>query len=59
MPRHDLDGLSLVAGIVFSGVALVALLDQGIGFPARWALPILLIAVGLGGLFATAARHRD
>jgi len=59
VPRHDLDGFSLVAGILFTGVALVALLDQGLDVPPHWALPVLLIAVGLGGLFATAARHRD
>ncbi len=59
MPRHDLDAFSLVAGIVFTGVALVALLDHGLDVPPHWALPVLLIAVGLGGLFATAARHRD
>jgi len=58
MPRHDLDAFSLVAGIVFSGVALVALLDRGLDVPARWALPILLIVVGVAGLIATAARHR-
>jgi hypothetical protein len=58
MPRHDLDGLSLVAGILLSGGALVALLDQGLGVPARWALPLLLIAAGLAGLLATALRHR-
>jgi len=59
MPRHDLDALSLVAGIVFSGVALVALLGQGLDVPARWALPILLIVAGVAGLVVTATRHRD
>jgi len=58
VPRHDFDAFSLVAGIVFSGAALVSLLDQGLGVPTRWALPILLIVVGLAGLFATALRHR-
>ncbi len=58
MPRHDLDAFSLVTGIVFSGVALVALLDQGLDVPGRWALPILLIVVGLAGLLVTAARNR-
>lgn len=58
MPRHDLDAFSLVTGIIFSGVALVALLDQGLGVPAHWALPILLIIVGVAGLVVTAGRHR-
>ncbi len=59
MPRHELDAFSLVAGILCTGVALVALLDHGLDLPPHWALPVLLIAAGLGGLFATAARHRD
>jgi len=59
VPRHDLDVISLVAGTVFAGMALVALLDEGFGFPVRWALPVLLIAVGVAGLFATALHHRD
>lgn len=56
MPRHDLDALSLIAGIVFSGVAMVALLGQALGVPAHWAAPILLIIVGVAGLVVTAAR---
>ncbi len=59
MPRHDLDTFSLVAGIVCTGAALVALLDHGLDLPPHWALPVLMIAVGLGGLLATAARHRN
>ncbi|MGI9022616.1 MAG: hypothetical protein ACR2HV_05195 [Acidimicrobiales bacterium] len=58
MPRHDLDAFSLVAGIAFAGLALVALLDEGLGLPARWALPIMLILVGGAGLAVTGARHR-
>lgn len=59
MPRHDLDVISLVAGTVFAGMALVALLDEGLGFPIRWALPVLLIVAGVAGLFATALHNRD
>ena len=58
MPRHDLDALSLVAGVTFCGLALVVLLEEGLGFPIRWGLPVLLILVGLAGLLVTGARHR-
>ena len=58
MPRHDLDVLSLVAGVAFSGLALVVMLDESLGLPARWGLPVLLILVGVAGLVATGARHR-
>jgi len=57
VPRHDLDAVSLVAGIAFAGLAVVALVDHGLGFPARWGLPVLLILVGVAGLVVTAARR--
>ena len=53
MPRHDLDVLSLMAGVFFAGVALLGLLDQGSGDAAGWVWPALLIVVGVVGL----ARH--
>ncbi len=58
MPRHDLDALSLMAGVAFVGVAVAALLDAGPGLPLRWVAPSLLIVVGLVGLIATRARRR-
>ena len=57
MPRHDLDVLSLMAGVFFAGVALLGLLDQGSGDAAGWIWPSLLILVGVVGLLATRARH--
>jgi hypothetical protein len=49
--RHELDGFSLVFGLLFVGAALVWGLA---GDPAAalrgWPLPTLLIAVGLAGL---------
>jgi hypothetical protein len=57
VPRHDLDVLSLMAGVFFAGVALLGLLDQGSGDAAGWVWPGLLIVVGLVGLFATRAVH--
>jgi hypothetical protein len=59
VPRHDLDVLSLMAGVFFAGVALLGLLDQGSGDAAGWIWPGLLILVGLIGLAATRATTRD
>ncbi len=58
MPRHDLDALSLMAGVAFVGVAVAALLHSGPGLPLRWVAPSLLIVVGVVGLLATRARRR-
>jgi hypothetical protein len=57
VPRHDLDVLSLMAGVFFAGVALLGLLDQGSGDAAGWVWPTLLILVGAVGLLATRSRH--
>jgi len=57
VPRHDLDVLSLMAGVFFAGVALLGLLDQGAGDAAGWVWPTLLIVVGVVGLLSTRARH--
>jgi len=59
VPRHDLDVLSLMAGVFFAGVALLGLLDQGSGDAAGWVWPGLLIVVGVVGLLATRAGHRS
>jgi hypothetical protein len=59
VPRHDLDVLSLMAGVFFAGVALLGLLDQSSGDAAGWVWPGLLIAVGVIGLLATRATHRS
>ena len=53
MPRHDLDVVSLMAGVAFAGLALAALLGDGTDLGARWLFPVLLIAVGVVGLVAS------
>ena len=53
MPRHDLDLVSLMAGVGFAGLALVSLLSEGAGLTARWTWPVLLILVGVVGLVAS------
>lgn len=56
MPRHDLDVVSLIAGLAFGGAALIFLADRAWGWSGRWVWPILLIVVGIAGLLATRAK---
>lgn len=53
MPRHDLDVISLVAGVIFGGTAVVFLVDRSTGISGRWVWPMLLILVGVVGLVVT------
>ena len=50
MPPHDLDVLSLMAGVGFAGFAVAVLLGNG---ALRWTCPVLLILVGVVGLVAS------
>jgi len=52
VPRHDLDLISLMAGVGFAGLSLASLLSDGAGLAARWTWPALLILVGVVGLVA-------
>lgn len=53
MKPHDLDVVSLVAGVVFTGSAVVLLVDRATGLSGRWVWPALLILVGVVGLATT------
>lgn len=53
MPRHDLDALSLLSGVMLAGLGLISLLTQGAGMESRWTWPVLLIVAGAIGLLAT------
>ena len=52
MRPHDVDILSLMAGVGFAGIAAIALLGDG-GLEARWTCPLLLILMGVVGLVAS------
>ena len=58
MPQHDLDIVSLVAGVAFGGAGLVFLVDRATGLSGRWVWPILLIVVGVAGLLASRTSRR-
>jgi hypothetical protein len=53
VPSHDLDVLSLMAGVGFAGFALAVLVGDGDGVAGRWTWPVLLIVVGVVGLVAS------
>ena len=55
MKRHDLDPVSLVAGVLFAVVAVVSLLDYAdlVSVNGRWVWPVLLIGLGLAGLLTS------
>ena len=58
MRRHDLDWASLVAGLVFLGVAAGYLLAATIDVTITpgWLLPVTLIGLGVAGLAASLTR---
>jgi len=55
--RHELDWVSLIAGIVFTGIAVLYLVVAGtdLSVDARIVWPVVLVALGLAGV-ATAVR---
>jgi len=56
VPSHDLDPISLIAGVFYGGSALVFLLDRWAGLEGRWVWPALLILIGVVGLLASRRR---
>ena len=57
MRRHDLDWISLIAGIVFTGIAAVYLISgiADVDLDGRFVWPVVLVALGAAGL-ATAVK---
>jgi hypothetical protein len=58
VPPHEVDALSLVAGVAFGGTALVFLAERQLDWSGRWVWPILLIVIGVVGLALSRARSR-
>ncbi len=63
MKRHQMDPVSLVAGLVFAAVAGVYLIatQTDTNVDGRWVLPLALIGLGVGGVLGavnSAARQR-
>lgn len=63
MRRHELDVLSLVAGLVFLVVAVSHLVGQvsDVAIEGRWVAPALLVGLGVAGLAGAlrGSRSRD
>ncbi len=59
MRKHELDLVSLVAGVLFIAIAAAYLVagNADLTVSARWLLPLALIGIGLAGL-ASPLRHR-
>jgi hypothetical protein len=57
MRRHELDWVSLIAGIVFTGIAALYLVVAGsdLSIDHRLVWPVVFVALGLAGV-ATAVR---
>lgn len=53
MPRHDLDVISLIAGVAAAGSGAVWLVNRATGMSGNWIWPVLLILVGVVGLLAS------
>jgi hypothetical protein len=60
MKRHHLDPASLLAGLVFVGIAIAYLFGAitELRVDARWVAPIALIGLGSAGLAASMTRAR-
>jgi hypothetical protein len=60
MRKHDLDATSLVAGLVFVGIAVAYLIGAftSTRIEAGWILPIGLVGLGLAGLAGSLVRIR-
>lgn len=58
MRRHELDLFSLVTGVAFVTVAVLYLLDSAgvLSVDGRLVIPLMLIALGVGGLAAALYR---
>ena len=52
MRRHDLDWVSLIAGAVFTGLALVYLITgiTDVTVDGRFTWPVVLVALGAAGV---------
>lgn len=57
MRRHDLDWISLIAGAVFTGLALIYIVTgvADVNLDGRFVWPVVLVALGAAGV-ATAVK---
>lgn len=61
MQQHSSDVVSLVAGLIFLGIAGRWALDGTDLIPGNggWLIPLILIAAGVAGLLSTRQRRRE
>lgn len=60
MKQHDTDYLSLAAGLIFTALGILLAISAATGWQidARWIAPVVLIALGSGGVAASLAATR-
>ncbi|MEP6695290.1 MAG: hypothetical protein ABJA34_00265 [Pseudonocardiales bacterium] len=61
MNRHSSDVVSLVAGLIFIGIAALWAMARADLLPGSrgWLLPVVLVAAGAAGLYTAVRRGRD
>ncbi len=60
MQRHPFDPFSFIAGVIFVGLGLASLWGADLGLAEmRWALPIVLIVLGMALLLPLGRTMRD
>ncbi|HZQ85258.1 MAG TPA: hypothetical protein VFA83_10490 [Acidimicrobiales bacterium] len=61
MPRHEVDHRSLIAGLLFSALGVLFMIDQAtdVRIDLQWVWPLFLIGLGVAGLASTTLRRRS
>lgn len=59
MPRHEVGHRSMIAGLLFTAVGVLFMIDQAtdVRIDLRWVWPLFLIGLGVAGLASTALRR--
>lgn len=60
MKQHENDYLSLAAGLVFTALGILLAISAATGWQidGRWIAPVVLIAIGAGGVAASLSATR-
>jgi len=59
-PRADVNHRSLIAGLVFTALGVLFMIDQAtdVRMDLRWVWPLFLIGLGIAGLASTTLKRR-
>ena len=61
MPRHEVDHRSMIAGLLFTALGVLFMIDQAtdVRIDLQWVWPLFLIGLGMAGLASTTLRRRS